>query len=332
MGALPPGAFPPGAYPASAYPSANPPVMYPGTPSPYGYPPATAEPTWWYNTTSTIQTQTQEAMRLCQGTRFRYTYLPGNGDFSGVGPYEVASNDAEVSLVFAFPKCLGGTQPWYLMPGYVQTLWAGPTVPGTDLPPNAFGAFVDSACETDPKQTFGGELGMRIGVFSAFDAINSQSIRYQLKALARLRCTPNSTMRGGIYYIDRNQIKLLPAFGVLWVPNQDTRWDIFFPEPTFAHYLTTCGSADVWWYLTGYYGGGAWTIENVDGSDDNIDINDIRIMLGFETGRNDLLRQGFRSFFFEVGYAFNRELVYRYNTAASIDLNDSLVFRTGFGY
>jgi hypothetical protein len=332
-GAMPPGSMPPGAFPSSAYPSANPPVMYPGTPSPYGYPPqGAAQPTWWYNTTSTIQTQSQEAMRLCQGTRFRYTYLPGNGDFSGVGPYEVASNDAEFSVVFAFPKCLGGTQPWYLMPGYVQTLWAGPTVEGSDLPPNAFGAFLDSACETDPKQTFGGELGMRIGVFSDFNAISTDSIRYQLKALARLRCTPNSTLRGGIYYIDRNRIKMLPAFGVLWVPNQDTRWDIFFPEPTFSHYLTTCGTTDVWWYLTGYYGGGAWTIENVDGSDDNIDINDIRIMLGFETGRNDLLRQGFRSCFFEVGYAFNRELVYRFDTDASIDLNDSLVFRAGFGY
>ncbi|MEI8213676.1 MAG: hypothetical protein WCI02_16125 [Planctomycetota bacterium] len=346
--AYPPGAFPTsGAFPASAYPNSYPPVMYPGygAPSPYGAPvgppPGT---TWWYNTTSTIQTQTQEAVRFCQGVRFRYTYLPGNTDFGTINTEEVASNDAEVSIVFAWPKFLGCSQPLYIMPAYVQTLWAGPVTPddpyvvdgqiypGQQLPPNAFAAYLDHSIESDPKQTFGGELGFRIGVFSAFNAISNQSIRLQGKALARLRCTPNSTLRGGIYYLDRNKIKLLPAFGVLWTPNQDTRWDIFFPEPTFAHYLTTCGNTDVWWYLTGYYGGGNWTIEQPNGVNDSVDINDIRVMLGFETGRNDLLRQGFRSCFYEVGYAFNRELVYRYDTPANINLQDSLVFRAGFGY
>lgn len=339
-------ANPYGAYPPSVYPNSFPPVIYPnGTqPNPYGYPPGTSpSSTWWYNTSSTIQTQAQETMRLCQGTRFRYTYLPGNSDFSNITTDEVASNDAEISVVFAFPKCFGCSQPFYLMPTYVQTLWSGPVTPdpyivdgqqypGPQLPPNAFAAYLDGSMESDPKQTFGGEFGLRIGVFSAFNAISNQSIRIQGKALARLRCTPNSTLRGGIYYLDRNQVKLLPAFGVLWVPNQDTRWDIFFPEPKLSHYLTTCGSADVWWYLTAYYGGGTWTIEQLDGSNDSIDINDIRVLAGFETGRNDLLRQGFRSFFFEVGYAFNRELVYRFNTPASEDLQDSWVFRAGFGY
>jgi hypothetical protein len=54
--------------------------------------------------------------------------------------------------------------------------------------------------------------------------------------------------------------------------------------------------------------------------------------VGFEKGKSELLRQGFRSCFFEIGYAFNRELVYRYRPSSDLDLNESLVFRLGFGY
>lgn len=352
-------------YPSAAVPSSSPGVLFPGTaPNPYaanpyganpyganpyaanpyganpystgGYPPnpyPNSWNSWWYNTSTAVQTQTQQTMRLCQGLRFRYTYLPGNSDFGGVGENQVESHDFETSMVFAIPRFFGMTQPWYLMPGYAQHLWSGPTVPGSDLPGSAFSAFLDSTWETDPLQTFGAELGWRVGVFSAFDAISTESIRLQGKALAKLRCTPNSTIRAGVYYIDRNKIKLLPAGGILWMPNQDTRWDIFFPEPKFSHYLTTCGTHDIWWYITGYYGGGAWTIEHPDdGSNDEIDINDLRLMVGFEKGRNDLLRQGFRTCFFEVGYAFNRELIYRNRPEASLSLDDSLILRAGFGY
>ncbi len=337
-GAYPQGAYPPGAYPQGAFPSSQPPVLYPGTPTaanPYGFPPNSPYPTqanWWTTTTSTVQAQAQETIRLCQGFRFRYTYLPGNGDFASLAPNDLASNDAELSFVFAIPKFLGCSQPLYIMPSYTQTLWEGPSVPGVDLPGAAFGAFVDSSMESDPMNTVGWELGVRVGVFSAFDAVSTESIRYPFKALARARMTPNATGRAGIYYIDRNKIKLLPALGVLWVPNPDTRWDIFFPEPKFSHYLTTHGQKDVWWYVTGYYGGGAWTIKDADGSTDEFDLNDIRILLGFECGKSELLRQGFRSYFFEVGYAFNRQLVFVNNPQNDLDLGDSLVFRAGFGY
>jgi len=345
----PMGTAPTGMYPPSVYPNTQPPVMYPGTgsvPNPYaanpyavnpytGYPPAGGyppNPNWWTSTTTAVQTQAQQTIRLCQGFRFRYTYVPGNSSFDEPENAELASNDFEGSFVFACPKFLGCSQPLFLMPAYAQHLWDGPTVPGTDVPGSAFSAFLDSSWETDPMQTWGGELGLRIGVFSDFNAVNSDSLRYQGKAIAKLRLTPNSTARGGVYYIDRIKVKMLPAFGVLWVPNPDTRWDLFFPEPKLSHYLTTHGDKDVWWYLTAHYGGGSWTVEQVDGSDDEMDINDVRVLLGFECGKSDLLRQGFRTSFFEVGYVFDRELVYRFRPSSDIALNDSLVFRMGFGY
>ncbi|MFM8186985.1 MAG: hypothetical protein ACKN85_00775, partial [Pirellula sp.] len=140
----------PTSYPP-AYSSPNPGVLFPGTPptsysgnpyapNPYGsnpyagnpyagnpyagspyatgaYPPnpyPTSWNAWWYNTSSAVQAQTQQTMRLCQGLRFRYTYVPGNTDFGGVDANQIESHDFETSLVFAIPRIFGMSQPWYL--------------------------------------------------------------------------------------------------------------------------------------------------------------------------------------------------------------------------
>ena len=65
------------------------------------------------------------------------------------------------------------------------------------------------------------------------------------------------------------------------------------------------GTTDLWGYISGEYGGGSWTIQDVAGSD-QFDYNDIRVNLGLETfGMRGL------HMLFEVGYVFNREVLYR---------------------
>lgn len=339
-------------YGNAVYPNQNPGVLFPGTGAaqpmnapwtfqpntnpygnPYAYPPGTTNwNNWWSSTTTNLGVQTNQVIRLFQGPRLRHTWLPGTGNFDGKKQNAVESNDTDVSLVFAVPSFLGSGRPLYIIPSYSQHLWDGPVELASDLPGSAFSGFIDIGWESNPLQTLGAELGLRVGVFSAFDAINSESLRFPGKALARLRLTPTSTVRAGVYYLDRNKIKLLPAVGLLWAPNPDTRFDIFFPEPKLSHYLSTLGNTDVWWYLTGYYGGGAWTIKRADGTNDEFDLNDIRLMLGFEYGRSDQLRQGFRVAFVEGGYAFNRELIYRNNGDDDTSLENSFVVRAGFAY
>jgi hypothetical protein len=287
---------------------------------------------WWNSAGNNFQYGTNQVVRFFQGPRFRHTWLPGSDDFKSKQDNGLEINDSDVSLVFSIPNFLGSQRPFYIIPSYSQHLWDGPTRPGSDLPGSAFSGFLDMGWETNPVQTLGLELGVRVGVFSAFDAINSDSIRIPGKALGRLRLTPTSTFRAGVFYLDRNKIKILPALGILWVPNQDTRFDLFFPEPKLSHYLSTLGNTDMWWYLTGYYGGGAWTIKHPDGAKDEIDINDIRIMMGLEFGRSDQIRQGFRLGFIEGGYAFNRELLYRVRSGGNLDLENSFVIRAGFAY
>lgn len=301
--------------------------MYGG---PGAYPPAYGGAANGWNPQGTIFTggAYPEFIRFCQGPRFRHAYLHGNDD-----PDALMINDTDLALAFAIPNFFYSTQPLYLMPTFSFHQWAGPhSSTGADLPPRAYSAFLDSGWQSDPNRILGAELGLRVGMFSDFETANADSLRVLGRGIGRLRLTPQATIKAGVIYLDRNKVKLLPAGGLLWQPNPDTRFDLFFPEPKLAHYLATVGTQDMWWYVGGYYGGGSWTITRESGMEDSIDINDIRLVLGLEWGRNDQLRDGRRVGFLEAGYVFNRELLYKHSPMDNLDLQDTFMIRAGLGY
>lgn len=355
----------PNMYPSSVYPNANPPTLFPNgyapnlnpygavATQPYGgvYPSNGTQGSlfssslfnsnnWrlgngWFNGNMNgplMNGQMPMTSRFFVAPRFRHSWIAGDDQPGDVQPNSLGVNDSDVSLLFQIPRFLGSTQPLYIAPSFSIHLWDGPKHPIADLPGSAYSAFLDFGWETDPLRTFGLELGVRVGVFSDFNALTGDSLRILGKVLGRVRLTPTATARLGAFWIDRNRIKLIPAGGILWVPNADTRFDLFFPEPKLSHYLATLGNTDMWWYASGYYGGGTWTIERTSGMEDSIDLNDMRIVMGLEWGRNESLRQGHRFAFFEGGYAFNRELLYRYRPQDSIDIEDSFILRAGIIY
>ncbi len=290
---------------------------------------------WFNNGTNPLwngNVQPPSVIRFFQGVRFRHTWVAGDDQPGDIQPDALEINDSDVSVAFAIPRFFGSTQPLFLVPSFSSHLWEGPSNGIADLPGSAYSAFLDTGWQTDPMRTFGLETGIRLGVFTDYETFNSDSFRIMGKLLGRVRVTPTSVGRLGVYWLDRDRIKLLPAAGITWTPNPDTRFDLFFPEPKLAHYLATVGKADMWWYTTGYLGGGAWTITRAVGAEDSVDIYDLRIMGGLEFGRNDLLRSGQRNAFIEAGYAFNRELIYRIRPQDNLDVEDSFVLRAGFGY
>lgn len=337
-GAYPQGAYPPGAYPANpytvpqygspSYPSSVYPQGPSGTYPPGAYPssnPQSLFPTGWPTDTTSSYLNTQ---RFCLGPRFRHAWVTRDDT-----PNSLGINDTDVSIAFQIPNFFQSNQPLYLLPSFGLHVWDGPNgSTGADLPPLAYSAFLDAGWESDPNQIIGADLGIRVGAFTDFNTFNSDSWRYMGKALAKIRITPTTLFRLGVIYADRNQVKILPAGGILWQPNPNTRWDIFFPEPKLSSYMTTLGKNDWWWYIGGYYGGGSWTIERDDGSSDRIDINDLRVMVGFEWGKNELLRTGRRIGFIEGGYVFNRNITYVVDPNDSLDLENAWVLRAGLAY
>jgi hypothetical protein len=75
------------------------------------------------------------------------------------------------------------------------------------------------------------------------------------------------------------------------------------------------------------YGGGAWTIRRANGTSDDFDYNDIRVMLGAET----FSQRGIHGNF-EVGFVCDRQLVYRSGDPSRFDPSDTMMLRAGVAY
>jgi hypothetical protein len=294
--------------------------------SPYGQPVTPASPqqpgVMFPNGIQSPQYDWNNSLRLIQDVRLRQTYVFGDDE-----PLDLAINDTEVALTFTWPNFLTTNQPLFISPAFALNLWDGPRDVAADLPPSAYSAYLDFQYQTDPQYQIGAELGVRVGAYTDFNTFTTDSIRVQGLALAVGRLTPTLTLKLGVIYLDRNDIKILPAGGIVWQPSPQVRWDIFFPQPKLAQYLSTVGTHEVWWYIAGEYGGGAWTIKRTDDTTDRVDINDIRVSLGLEfTGPRNFTGFG------EIGYVFQRELYYVNNPQDNTDLNDSFMVRAGFSW
>jgi hypothetical protein len=262
------------------------------------------------------------AVRLLQDLRLRHTYLVGGDD-----PTDLGINDTEVAVTLTIPQFLWSQQPLYISPAFALHLWDGPIGPPFDLPPSAYSAYLDFQWASDPNLQYGVELGFRVGVYTDFDTFNTDSFRIQGLGLFRARLTPTLTFKIGAMYLDRNKIKILPAGGFVWQPSSQVRFDILFPNPKLTQYITTVGTSELWWYVAGEYGGGAWTIERADGSSDRIDINDIRVALGLEW----MNQQGI-SGFVEAGIVFEREVIYVVDPSDSVSPDETFMIRAGISF
>jgi hypothetical protein len=305
---------PGGAYPSTAFPQQAPPVMFPN-----GMP--------W--TGAAVPAPSIRPTRLIQGVRLRYGWLYGDND-----PRELQIHEIDTSVPVALPNFLFTGQPIYIAPSFSLQLWDGPpAVLPADLPSKTYSAFLDTGWKSDLEKRIGGELGVRAGVFTDFDTLTTDSLRVQGVGLMRMNVTSTVTIRAGVMYVDRLDVKLIPAGGILWEPNAQTRWDIFFPEPKFSQYLTTLGNSDIWWYIAGEWGGDTWTIKRDAGFTDRFEYKDLRVMGGIEWGSCDLIQQGRRFGFIEAGWVLDRSVIYYERPGIdNFTMRDTFIIRGGIGY
>lgn len=328
-----PGLAPPG----TTY--AGPPVYAPGpyaqpAPAPY-YAPNTTTPGYLYpngvptyagppmaNPMETINGFT----RFFQEIRLEETYMYDTGD------RKVSFNDIETSATFAIPPGWS-KNPILLTPGFGLHLWDGPPShgPGSpDLPAQTYDAFLDTAWDPQFSPYFGAELGVRVGVYTDFHTLNSDSVRIMGRGLGVINVSPTLQFKVGVIYIDRLHIKLFPAGGIFWSPDPDTRWEFFFPRPKFTHRLTTTGLYQWWYYTAAEYGGGSWTIQRDNGASDQFDYDDIEISSGIEwiPEGNPTALHGY----LEVGSAVARDLYYRNGPPLHSDLRNTVFVRGGIAF
>ena len=109
-----------------------------------------------------------------------------------------------------------------------------------------------------------------------------------------------------------------------------------FPNPKIRKRFVNVGSSQWWLYAAGEYGGGRWTIErdpaNFMGvaTDDDIDYNDIRAIVGLEWETQTQARGHI-----EAGYVFNREIIYDHTDVPpgyEFNIDDTFMIRLGVDF
>lgn len=164
--------------------------------------------------------------------------------------------------------------------------------------------------------------------------MDSDAIRLTGVGLGWLRLTPTATLKFGIEYLDRVDIKLFPAGGLFIQPTPDLKMNLYFPRPKVAWRFPNLNNYEVWGYAGAEYGGGSWSLERDRGAafgtvDNRVDINDIRTFIGLEW----LGPRGITGFF-EGGYVFERELVIDLQVLPNerVPLSDSFMLRSGIAF
>jgi hypothetical protein len=244
---------------------------------------------------------------------------------NGLGIQDVGINGSFSIPFFHNPA------PIFITPGFRNTWWNGPadgSGPNTaDMPAQTYDAYIDSSWTPQITPWFSADLGVRVGVYSDFNALTSQSLRVMGRGLGVFHFSPQFQVALGVVYLDRLRVKLLPAGGVVWLPNRDTRLDLLFPNPKVAHRLGAFRNTDIWGYAAAEYGGGKWSIQRQNGASDAVEYDDIRVMLGLDF----LSFSGMRGYS-EIGYVFDRKLIYRSGNPHNFLPSDSVMFRGGLSF
>jgi hypothetical protein len=256
--------------------------------------------------------------RFLQEVRLDYVWMPGSAS------REFGINDVDLSATFAIPFLHNPKTPLLITPGFAVHYWSGPSGLLVNLPPRVYDAYLGAAWNPQLSPVFSGELGCRVGIYSDFQRVTSDSLRYQGYGLGALALSPSFTVKAGVVYLDRQNVKLLPAGGIVWTPSPDIRFEILFPNPKLAMRLPAYSSCEWWGYVRGEYGGGSWTIKD-NGTSSPMDYNDMRAAVGVEFATVRRLHG-----LFETGVAFERELYGNRN--AQFDLNSTVFVRAGLAY
>lgn len=169
------------------------------------------------------------------------------------------------------------------------------------------------------------------GEYSDFKKSSPDAFRVTGQAFAIYESSPATKWIVGVVYLNRKDIKIVPAVGLIYEPNPDIKYEAVLPRPRISWRLpgNTMGSeVSRWAYIGGEFGGGVWSIQRpATSTPDLLDYNEFRLLVGIEKKAG----LGAISHRIEAGYVFGRELEFESGTP-DVQLDDSLFVRAGLTY
>jgi len=291
VNALSPTTSPPPAYIDGPY----------NTPNGNGYIPPSPQSS--ANGNSLLAERYNQMIGFMNNVAVSYLWMPNSGG------HPLGNNELKGQVRFAVPCRHLGNTTVYVAPAINVNFWQFDQQKAKTLykmPGTTFGTFLDAWIEPEiSNNRFRFDLLGRVGVFSDFKKFSGESIYVCGRGRAYYQYNNEIELMLGVQYINREHIKLLPTFGVIWTPNEKTEWHLIFPDPRLYRYLGNTNDTAWWAYVRGEYGGGSWSIKTFNGDVIRTDYNDIRVALGLEFRNKP---KQCLSGHFEVGGAFNREL------------------------
>ncbi len=240
-------------------------------------------------------------------TRAEYTFILPDGDGFGLMSLDLSS-PVEVkpgSAVFITP----------------HFNWVHLTDPdGVDLPNDLYGFSLRTEFWLKRGDDWLFQFFVEPGLYSDLENNTSDAFRMPGQALAFYQYRPAWQIVAGVIYVDREDVTIIPAGGLIYKPHDRLRFDLIFPRPKLAVQYGFDPCVENWFYALGEWGGSSWAVSRPTG-DDVLTYRDFRILLGMEQKRKDSI-----TWLFEAGIAMGREVEFR-SDVGNYDGDPSLIGR-----
>lgn len=236
----------------------------------------------------------------------------------------IAMTTLDVSTVFAVP--LGSFDNLLILTPYVRADLLDPA-PALDVPDAVYDTGLKAFWRKPINDRWSAMFLFTPSMRTDFESTSGVFRIFGLGLLIWQAIPDNLSVSGGVVYTGRDDFPVLPGMGLLWTPSPDWRYDIQFPSPSISHRIQQDpGQSETWLYLGGVFGGNTWSVRRPSGTDDELTISDLRLVLGAEKLWNEN-----RAVFGEVGYVFNRSFEYA-SLPAETELDSSWMLRAGVSF
>lgn len=242
-----------------------------------------------------------------------FTHVLGGGSSFGMTTLDVRGT-------LEFPQWPGV----FVTPQFGWHFLSGPS--STDVPPRLFDASLDVSLWRPIGEAWLLQFSLAPSLFTDGDNTSSDMLRMIGRFMAYYTASPVCQLVGGIVYLDRQDVPVLPAAGVIYTPREDLRYELLFPKPRIAWRQYFNASWQQWAYVTGELGGGSWAVQRTGGADDIFTYRDLRFVLGVERK----MTAG-HAWYAEGGYVFGREIEYE-SDVGNRSLSDTAFVRVGASF
>lgn len=199
---------------------------------------------------------------------------------------------------------------------------------GSDIPAGLYDGYVQARWLRKIGDRFGVDLAVAPGWYADFRNESSQALRITGHGFGAWEAHENLRVVAGIIYLDRYDVDILPAGGLLWTPADDRRFELIFPRPRLAWRIAERPQASHWLYLAAEFGGNQWAMESTTGRDQIIVIRDYRLLAGWERRPADLGM----SWRVEAGWVTGRQVEYYLSDTPWLKPSDTFAVRAGVWY